>query len=179
MGMLMSKKTTAATDVGSRNRGCDTSSSTQQSQHPQAIAENGLQLIVTSLDSHMAITRLALRRSPSNQTKCFALKHAAPKNCQSGGRTTASGQLALLDLTSVNTFPDKMRRTEAADYCKAKSGVGSYSTLLTLACKGGGPRYEKVGGKVFYYKSDLDDWLASRTRMIDPSASSRNGGGDA
>ncbi len=163
----------------SRNHGCDTTMSAGHAYRPQSTAENGLQLIATSLDSHVAIMRLALRRAPSNPTKCFALKHAAPKNCQSGGHITASGQLALLDLTSVNTFPDKMRRTEAADYCKAKSGVGSYATLLTLNCKGGGPRYEKVGGKVFYYKTDLDDWLASHTRMIDPSAPSRNGGGDA
>ena len=79
----------------------------------------------------------------------------------------------------MNTVPDKMRRTEAAEYCKAKSGVGSYSTLLTLACKGGGPRYEKVGGKVFYYRADLDEWLASRTRMVEPKASSTAGGDDA
>ena len=73
-----------------------------------------------------------------------------------------------------------MNRHLAADYCKAVSGVGSYSTLLTLACVGGGPRYEKVGGKCFYYRTDLDEWLASRTRTIDPKPrSKKSGGGDA
>lgn len=71
-----------------------------------------------------------------------------------------------------------MRRIDAAEYCKQKSGVGSYATLLTLACTGGGPRYEKVGGRVFYFRADLDEWLASRTRIVEPSTHSRNGGRD-
>jgi len=56
-----------------------------------------------------------------------------------------------LGRNSVKKFPEKMRRMDAAEYCIQKSGVGSYATLLTLACTGGGPRYEKVGGRVFYY----------------------------
>ena len=53
---------------------------------------------------------------------------------------------------------DRLTRQEAADYL----GV-SVNTLEVWACTG---RYElrfyRVGRKVFYRRSDCDDWLARR-----------------
>jgi hypothetical protein len=48
---------------------------------------------------------------------------------------------------------------EAADYLRA-----SPHTLRGWRCKGGGPRFVKVGRKVVYRVADLDAWMTERTR---------------
>ena len=48
---------------------------------------------------------------------------------------------------------------EAADYCNS-----GQSTLEKLRLTGGGPIFIKLGRRVVYRKSDLDDWLNSRRR---------------
>jgi excisionase family DNA binding protein len=50
-----------------------------------------------------------------------------------------------------------LRVPEAADYV----GI-SKSTLDKLRCYGGGPVYIKVGARVVYDRTDLDQWLAGR-----------------
>ncbi len=57
-------------------------------------------------------------------------------------------------------YPDgRMDRKNAAAY------VGcSVKTLAMYATQGKGPKYVRLGGKVFYYKQDLDDWIASHPR---------------
>ncbi|KAA8815278.1 DNA-binding protein [Bifidobacterium rousetti] len=47
-----------------------------------------------------------------------------------------------------------LTRKEAAEYSKT-----TYGTLSTYAYCHKGPRFFKVGGKVLYRKSDLDQWL--------------------
>jgi hypothetical protein len=37
----------------------------------------------------------------------------------------------------------------------------SAKTLAMHACAGTGPKFVKIGGRVFYRKPDLDEWLAS------------------
>lgn len=38
----------------------------------------------------------------------------------------------------------------------------SCSLLEKRRCRGDGPAYHKVGGKVLYRKSDVDRWMATR-----------------
>lgn len=55
-------------------------------------------------------------------------------------------------------------RKEAAIYITEKLGVGiSHLTLETLASKGGGPVYCKIGRRVFHKRADLDSWINGRT----------------
>jgi hypothetical protein len=57
----------------------------------------------------------------------------------------------------ISIFPDgRMDRNNAAAY----SGF-SAKTLAMHACAGTGPKFVKIGGRVFYRKPDLDDWLGS------------------
>ncbi len=37
------------------------------------------------------------------------------------------------------------------------------STLVTRRCRGGGPRFVKVGGRIYYRRADLDGYLDART----------------
>ena len=61
---------------------------------------------------------------------------------------------------SVAFDEDRMNRQQAADYL----GL-TYSTLKNWACTGEGDLpYHKVGGRVYYRRSDLDKWLESRKR---------------
>ena len=41
----------------------------------------------------------------------------------------------------------------------------SDKTLAMKRCDGTGSKYVKLGGKVFYFKSDLDDWIASGAKV--------------
>lgn len=52
-----------------------------------------------------------------------------------------------------------LRTDEAAAYCGSTA-----STLEKLRCFGGGPRFLKLGRRVVYDPSDLDEWLAKRRR---------------
>lgn len=49
--------------------------------------------------------------------------------------------------------------SEAAAYCGS-----SPSTLEKLRCFGGGAAYLKIGRRVVYDPSDLDQWLADKRR---------------
>jgi Helix-turn-helix domain len=60
------------------------------------------------------------------------------------------------DFVKVTRFPDGwMDRKNAALYlgCAPK-------TLAEWACKGIGPKAVRVGGRVFYFQTDLDAWVA-------------------
>jgi predicted DNA-binding transcriptional regulator AlpA len=62
---------------------------------------------------------------------------------------------------SVVTLPDgRMNAKNAALYL----GL-SDKTLAMKRCDGKGPKYVKCGGKVFYFKSELDDWIASGEKI--------------
>lgn len=47
----------------------------------------------------------------------------------------------------------------------------SEATLASWRCRGMGPRYVKLGGKIFYRRCDLHAFIASR--VIDPTAVAR------
>ena len=57
---------------------------------------------------------------------------------------------------------------EAAAYCRV-----SLSFLSHKRIEGGGPDFIKIGMKVSYRKSDLDDWLTSHTIVRQPSCTQR------
>ena len=57
----------------------------------------------------------------------------------------------------VFAFPDgRLDRQNAALY----TGF-SVKTLAMHATSGTGPRFQKIGGRVFYRRDDLDSWLSS------------------
>lgn len=62
-----------------------------------------------------------------------------------------------------------LRRDKAAEYLQANWGFGAVDTLATLATRGGGPRFRKLGRFPVYTETDLDDW--ARSRLSDPVSS--------
>ena len=48
------------------------------------------------------------------------------------------------------------------------AAIGPYSTLAHWRSEGRGPAFIKLGSKVAYRGSDLNEWLASRT--VEPRA---------
>ena len=56
---------------------------------------------------------------------------------------------------SIRILPDgRMNSINAAFYL----GLAP-KTLAMWRCSGDGPRFTKIGGKVFYFKADLDAWI--------------------
>jgi hypothetical protein len=55
-----------------------------------------------------------------------------------------------------------LRRRQAGEYLKSKWGVFCANTLATLAVRGGGPRFRKLGRYPVYETAELDRWAASR-----------------
>jgi len=64
---------------------------------------------------------------------------------------------------------DYMRRDKAAEYLQRNWGFGAVDTLASLATRGGGPRFRKLGRFPVYTEGDLDDW--ARSRLSDPVSS--------
>lgn len=55
----------------------------------------------------------------------------------------------------IEIYPDgRMDSNNAAKYL----GI-SEKTLATYPCKGTSPKFIKKGRRVFYFQSDLDEWL--------------------
>jgi hypothetical protein len=48
---------------------------------------------------------------------------------------------------------------EAAAYIKSIGGRATEATLATLRSNGGGPRFSKKTGAIYYRTSTIDDWL--------------------
>ena len=64
-----------------------------------------------------------------------------------------------LDEVSVNILPDGRLDTHNA----AKYLGLSPKTLAMMRCQGDGPSFIKRG-RIFYYKSDLDQWIGQAPR---------------
>jgi predicted DNA-binding transcriptional regulator AlpA len=63
----------------------------------------------------------------------------------------------VMHSVEVFSFPDgRLDRANAALY----TGF-SVKTLAMHATAGTGPKFQKIGGRVFYRRGDLDAWLAS------------------
>lgn len=52
-----------------------------------------------------------------------------------------------------------------AELCARWNHRVKESTLATWRCKGGGPQYTKIGGKVVYYPSAVEAYESSQTRQ--------------
>ena len=60
-----------------------------------------------------------------------------------------------MQAVEVQMFPDgRLDRQNAARY----TGF-SVKTLAMHATNGTGPKYQKIGGRVFYRQPDLDEWI--------------------
>lgn len=55
-----------------------------------------------------------------------------------------------------------LRRRAAAEYCKAKYGHGSPSTLAKLATIGGGPQFVYAGRIPLYTYEWIDHWALAK-----------------
>ena len=67
-----------------------------------------------------------------------------------------NGRLADCQTTLVRVLPDgRMNRENAALYLGLKA-----KTLAMWAMDGKGPRMKKIGSRCFYFKKDLDDFIA-------------------
>ena len=51
-----------------------------------------------------------------------------------------------------------------AELCERWNGKVKEATLATWRCKGGGPDFVKIGGRVVYYPSAVEAYEAKRTR---------------
>ena len=71
------------------------------------------------------------------------------------------------DEVIVQIFPDgRLDVRNTASYLGLKE-----KTLAMMRCKGTGPKYIKRG-MVFYYRSDLDDWMLGNGKFTSTSQSS-------
>lgn len=52
----------------------------------------------------------------------------------------------------------------AVEYIQSKGAAYTKGTLAVYRSIGRGPKFWRVGGRVYYLEADLDDWLASITR---------------
>lgn len=67
-----------------------------------------------------------------------------------------------METAQVHIYPDgRLDRANAALY----TGF-SIKTLAMHACAGTGPKFRKIGGRVFYRREDLDEWLDSFATVI-------------
>lgn len=74
-------------------------------------------------------------------------------------------------MTNGRTF----RRDEAARLLQSHGLRTTPASLATMATRGGGPRYFKVGKLCMYQLSDLEAWLAQRTTGLLDSTSTEGG----
>ena len=71
-----------------------------------------------------------------------------------------------VDEVIVHIFPDgRLDVRNTASYLGFKE-----KTLAMMRCKGTGPKYIKRG-KVFYYQTDLDEWMLGNGKFTSTSQS--------
>jgi hypothetical protein len=81
--------------------------------------------------------------------------------------------VARLDEVRVRVLPDgRMDRENAARYLGHQP-----KTLAMWSLQGKGPRSVKVGGRVFYFLEDLDEFIRGRSAGSEPLRRSRRATG--
>jgi hypothetical protein len=74
--------------------------------------------------------------------------------------SNAGGAAAADEQVRVRVLPDgRMDRKNAARYLGHAE-----QTLASWATMGKGPKLVKVGGRVFYFRRDLDEFISLRSR---------------
>ena len=87
------------------------------------------------------------------------------------GRISHQGTAAAEILLAIGaTHPDLLTTKQASAYLTALGVPTAASSLEVARCKSRGPKYKKIGGRVFY----TADWLAEyaagvEVRIFDPS----------
>ena len=61
-------------------------------------------------------------------------------------------------------FPDPMSARQASDYLTARGELRTETSLRQLRFKDRGPVYAKRGGRILYFKRDLDAWIENLRR---------------
>jgi predicted DNA-binding transcriptional regulator AlpA len=77
-------------------------------------------------------------------------------------------QTTLRNLTSVDRIPSKDNTEVSRDLMDTKTLVGwsglSASFWNNARCSGHGPKFLKMGRRVVYHRSDVEEWLSSIKR---------------
>ncbi len=88
---------------------------------------------------------------------------------------------------NIDIKPERLRRSEAAAYLRARYGFGTPGYLGRLAWLNIGPRFQRIGHLCLYTTADLDEWALNRpdgrtARHKKPAEDAANasnvGGGD-
>lgn len=69
----------------------------------------------------------------------------------------------------------KYSREEAARFLRANGLRTTAASLATMATRGGGPPYFKIGKHCFYWQIDLEMWVAQRCSGLLDSTSTTQG----
>lgn len=68
-----------------------------------------------------------------------------------------------------------LRRDQAAAYLQERFGAYSSETLAKMACRGGGPKFRRMGRFPYYTRADLEEWAESRMSAPVSSTSELDG----
>jgi hypothetical protein len=75
-----------------------------------------------------------------------------------------------INAIKVVTYPDGRM-----DACNTSKYIGlSDKTLAMMRCKGNGPKFIKRG-RVFYFQTDVDDWMNANGRLSSTAQSKHAG----
>lgn len=98
------------------------------------------------------------KRYLSKVTPIYGL--SVPERYSPKEELLVSKEELLVSEVKVRTFPDgRLDAKNSALY------IGlSEKTLATLRCNGKGPKFIKPG-RIFYFKSDIDEWLNQNGRL--------------
>ncbi|MCJ7601805.1 MAG: hypothetical protein MUO63_09940 [Desulfobulbaceae bacterium] len=70
-----------------------------------------------------------------------------------------------------NQNENAMTTKDASQYLKRKGYPGTPKSMEVWRCKKRGPKYKKVGSRVFYEKNWLDEFMAGiEVKFFDPAA---------
>ena len=69
----------------------------------------------------------------------------------------------------------KYSRDEAARFLRANGLRTTAASLATMATRGGGPPYFKIGKQCFYWQIDLEMWVEQRSTGLLDSTSTTQG----
>lgn len=69
----------------------------------------------------------------------------------------------------------KYNRDEAAQFLRANGLRTTAASLATMATRGGGPPYFKIGKQCFYWQIDLEMWVEQRSTGLLDSTSATQG----
>jgi hypothetical protein len=87
------------------------------------------------------------------------------------GRISHQGTAAAEILQAIGaTHPDLLTTRQASDFLTALGIPTAASSLEVARCRSRGPKYKKIGGRVYYTSDWLSEYAAGiEVRIFDPS----------